>query len=155
MIFIPGNVPSLKNGKPNGIYHSKPVTKYLRSLNIQTYSASKGIVKGYKDPDRPDLFIEQIGNYFKGIEYPILLGMHFVRNSRRKADFQNLVHIVADLLVAHHYIKDDNMHYFFPVPFKINGRWFSINKENPGVWLRIMSPKDFLDVKMKTLQEHK
>jgi hypothetical protein len=155
MIFIPGNVPSLKNAKPNGIYHSKPVTKYLRSLNIQTYSASKGIVKGYKDPDRPDLFIEQIGNYFKGIEYPILLGMHFVRNSRRKADFQNLVHIVADLLVAHHYIKDDNMHYFFPVPFKINGRWFSINKENPGVWLRIMSPKDFLDVKMKTLQEHK
>jgi hypothetical protein len=155
MIFLKGNVPSLKNGKPNGIYHSKTVTKYLRSLNIQTYSASKGIVKGYKDPDRPDLFIEQIGNYFKGIEYPILLGMHFVRNSRRKADFQNLVHIVADLLVAHHYIKDDNMHYFFPIPFKINGRWFSINKENPGVWLKLLDPKDFLDVTMKTLQEHK
>jgi hypothetical protein len=155
MIFLKGNVPSLKNGKPNGIYHSKTVTKYLRSLNIQTYSASKGIVKGYKDPDRPDLFIEQIGNYFKGIEYPILLGMHFVRNSRRKADFQNLVHIVADLLVAHHYIKDDNMHYFFPIPFKINGRWFSINKENPGVWLKLLDSKDFLDVTMKTLQEHK
>jgi hypothetical protein len=155
MIFIPGNVPSLKNGKPNGIYHSKPVTKYLRSLNIQTYSASKGIVKGYKDPNRPDLFIEYIGDYFKNIKYPLLLGMHFVRNSHRVADFQNLVHIVADLLVAHHYIKDDNMHYFFPVPFKINGRWFSINKDNPGVWLKLLDPKDFLDVTMKTLQEHK
>ena len=155
MIFISGNVPSLKNGKVRGIYHSKTVTKYLRSLNIQNYSASKKIVKGYRDKQKPNLFIEQVGQYFENIEYPIVLGMHFVRNSKRRADFQNLVHIVADLLVAHNFIIDDNMKYMFPVPFKINGNWFSIDKENAGVWLKILDPKKFLDIKMKTLKEHK
>jgi hypothetical protein len=56
MIFIKGNVPSLKNSKIKGIYHPKTVTKYLRSLNIQGYSASKKTVKEYKDPNRPNLF---------------------------------------------------------------------------------------------------
>jgi hypothetical protein len=155
MIFIRGNTPSLKNSKVKGIYHPKTVTKYLRSLNIQSYSASKGVVRGYKDPERPNLFIKQVGDYFKNPKYPIILGMHFVRSTRRKADFNNCTHIIADLLTAHHYLVDDNMHYFFPVPFKINGRWFSIDKENPGVWLKTLDPKYFLDVKMKTLQEHK
>lgn len=155
MIFIPGNTPSSKNGKVNGIYHSKTVTKYLRSLGIQNYSVSKRTVKGYRDPQRKNLFIECVGDYFKDREYPIVLGVHFVRNSRRKFDFHNICQVVMDLLLAHHFIEDDNMHYLIPAPFKINGRWFSIDKENPGVWLKILNPNDFLDLKMPKLQEHK
>lgn len=155
MIFIPGNTPSSKNGKVKGIYHSKTVTKYLRSLGIQNYSVSKRTVKGYRDPQRKNLFIDYIGDYFKDREYPIVLGVHFVRDSRRKFDFHNICQVVMDLLSAHHFIEDDNMHYLIPTPFKINGRWFSIDKENPGAWLTILNPKDFLDVKMPKLQEHK
>lgn len=151
MIFIKGNVPSLKNGKIKGIYHPKTVTKYLRSLNIQNYSVGKGIVKGYRDKNKPNLFLEQVGDYFKDIQYPFVLGVHFVRDSKRKADFHNLCHIIFDLLSAHHIIEDDNMKCVFPAPFKINGNWYSIDKENPGVWLKILNPDDFVDIKIKDI----
>lgn len=154
MIFIHGNCPSLKNSKVKGIYHPKTVTKYLRSLNIQKYSASRREVKGYRDPNKPNLFKQQIGDYFKDIKYPLILGIHPVRDSHRKADFNNINHIISDLLTAHGYIEDDNMDYFFPVPFKINGKFYSIDKHTPGVWLRILNINDFLDIKLK-LQEHK
>jgi hypothetical protein len=141
MIFIKGNVPSLKNSKIKGIYHPKTVTKYLRSLNIQGYSASKKTVKEYKDPNRPNLFRQQIGTFFNGVEYPIILGVHPVRDSRRKADFHNICHIILDLLVAHNYIVDDNMDFIFPQSMKLNGRRYSVNKTNPGVWLEILEDK--------------
>ena len=138
MIFICGNTPSLKNSKVKGIYHSPTVTKYLRSLGIQGYSASKKTVKEYKDPNRPNLFRQYVGNYFEGVKYPILLGVHPVRNSRRKADFHNICHIIFDLLVAHDLIPDDNMDYIFPSPMSINGQYYSISKEAPGVYLKIL-----------------
>ena len=49
-LFIQNNVPSLKNSKiktSRGIFSSKTVGKYLRSLGIQSYSSSKKLVKGY------------------------------------------------------------------------------------------------------------
>ena len=57
--FIQGNCPSLKNSKikgENGIFHSKTVGKYLKSLGIQHYSSSKKTVKGYADAQRLNLF---------------------------------------------------------------------------------------------------
>ena len=50
LLFIKGNVPSLKNSKiktSRGIFSSKTVKRYLNSLGIQSYSPSKKIVKGY------------------------------------------------------------------------------------------------------------
>ena len=50
MIFIPSNVPSLKNSKvktSKGIFPSKTVTKYIRGLGIQSYNSRKKEVKGY------------------------------------------------------------------------------------------------------------
>jgi len=54
-IFIPGNIPSLKNSKimtSKGLFSSKTVKKFLRSHGIQSYSSKDKIVKGYvKTPD--------------------------------------------------------------------------------------------------------
>jgi hypothetical protein len=156
MIFIPGNMPSLKNSKVKGIYHPKTVTKYLRSLNIQTYSSSKKTVKGYRDPNRPNLFIKYIGDYFKEIEYPVVIGTHFVRKSKHRFDIINAQQLIFDLLTAHNYIEDDNANCIIPVTFRINGKNFSTDKESPGTWLKIFRNEwDLYDVKMKTLQEHK
>jgi hypothetical protein len=149
MIFIPGNCPSLKNGKAMGKFHPKPVTKYLRSLNIQTYSASKKEVKGYKDPDRPNLFRQYIGNYFDDLKYPIIVGTHFVRNSRRIFDVINAQQILFDLLTAHGYIEDDNSNFIIPVTFRINGNNYSIDKETPGTWVKIFKGEwDLYDIRM-------
>jgi len=145
MIFIPGNTPSLKNSRVNGKFRPKTMTKYLRSLNIQDYSVSQRTVKGYVSKDKPNLFRQYIGSYFDDIKYPAILGFHFVRDSRRSCDFQNLVHAPLDLLTAHQYIEDDSMKYIFPVPFKINGRLYTIDKENPGTWIKLLTEYEIYD----------
>ena len=155
MIFIAGNTPSLKNGRVKGIYHPKTVTKYLRSLNIQKFSSTKKYVKGYRDPNRPNLFLEQVGDFFKDIQYPVVIATHFIRRTRHIFDIINAQQILFDLFTAHNLILDDNAKYIIPASFKINGKWFSIDKQNPGVWLTKLDPDDFLDIKMKILQEHK
>lgn len=80
---------------------------------------------------------EQWNKEIKNKEYPLKIGFHFIRNSKRKFDFHNAVQIVADLLVAHDFIEDDNMDYFIPMPLKYKGQWYSIDKENPGVIIKI------------------
>jgi hypothetical protein len=149
MIFVPGNCPSLKNGKVMGKFHPKTVTKYLRSLNIQTYSASKKEVKGYKDPNRPNLFRQYIGDYFADRKYPILVGTHFIRRTRQRFDIINAQQIIFDLLTAHGYIEDDNAKFIIPVTFRINGNDYSIDKENPGTWIKIFRNEwDLYDIRM-------
>ena len=141
-IWIAGNVPSSKNSKvktSRGIFHSKTVKKYLQNLGVQAFSVSKKTVLGYKT--RPNKFealredfIEQIGEK----EYPLKVGFHFVRGTKHKCDFHNMVQIVADLMVAHDFIPDDNMDYFLPFPLKIKGNYYSYDKDNPGVMIKIL-----------------
>jgi hypothetical protein len=153
MIFIPGNVPSLKNSKvktSRGIFSSKTVNKYIRALGIQSFSSSKKIVKGYVDPNKPNLF-EALRPQFeamkKGKSDPLVIGYHQVRNSKRLFDFSNSVEIIQDLMTAHGFIEDDNVKYIIPVPMNrkgelpnihnLNDEWYSVDKENPGVYIKI------------------
>jgi hypothetical protein len=146
MIFIPGNVPSSKNSKVAAtvgkgqnaktvLLHSKTVKKYLRNLGIQRFSAKTGIT-GYVT--RPNLFKRDVGGYFDDVEYPCVLGFNFVRDSLRKFDFINACQIICDLLAAHGYINDDDMKHLIPMPMMINGSWYSVCKDKPGVWLKII-----------------
>ena len=133
MIFIPFNVPSLKNKKVKGMYHPVTVRKYLQKIGVKSYSSSRRTVTGYKT--RPNLFRESVGDYFNNIEYPAVIWFHFVRDSKRKFDFHNALHIVADLLVAHEFIIDDNMDYFLPYPMFLNGKPYTVDKNKPGVFI--------------------
>jgi len=154
MIFIPGNVPSLKNSKVKtgrGIFASPTVNKYIRSLGIQSFSSSKKIVKGYVDPSRPnkiEKFREQILKMKLDKDNPLFIGVHHVRNSKRRFDFSNSVEIIQDLFVAHNFIEDDNVEFLFPIPMTITGRlptvsnlrkeqWYSIDPDNPGVYIKL------------------
>jgi len=139
MIFIPYSVPSLKNSKiktSKGIFHSKTFAKYLRNLGIQHYSPSKKEVKEYKT--RINIFrdIFEKNNWVKP-DKQILLGMHFVRATRHKFDFINAAQAPLDLMTAHDFIEDDNMDWVVPVPFKMNDKWYTYDKENPGVYIRL------------------
>lgn len=141
LIFIPFNTPSLKNSKiktSRGIFPSKTVKSYLSDLGIQKYSASRKEVIGYKT--KPNI-IEGLRHHFnkalEGKTPPVEIGFHFVRKSKHKFDFNNANQIVADLLTAYGIIEDDNMDYFIPYAFKINDQFYTIDKENPGVYLKI------------------
>lgn len=134
MIFIPYNVPSSKNSKVKGKFFSKTVKNYLRKHGIQHFSSSRKVVERYKTI--PMTFpIDEIKNLLDGLNYPLILGFHFVRDSRRKFDFHNSCQIISDLLTAFDVIKDDDMDHFLPMPMQINGKWYSIDKENSGVYI--------------------
>lgn len=155
MIWIPGNVPSLKNSKVKtkaGIFSSPTVNKYIRSLGIQAFSSSKKTVKGYVDPNRPNQF-EALRPQFEEMlarkaGLPIFIGYHQVRGSKRLFDFSNSVEILQDLFTAHDFIEDDNVKFVFPVPMTRDGRlpnidnirnehWYTVDKERPGVFIKI------------------
>ena len=141
LIFVPFNTPSLKNSKiktSRGIFSSKTVKKYLSLLGIQRYSSSKKEVIGYvKRENIFELLREQFEKALEGKKEPFDIGFHFVRNTKHNFDFNNATQIIADLLVAHNIIEDDNMKYFLPYPLKIDGNAYSIDKENPGVYIKI------------------
>lgn len=154
MIFIPGNVPSLKNSKvktSRGIFMSPTVNKYIRTLGIQKFNSRKKEVKGYVDPSRPNIFEAKRAHFMSMMQnksYPVFIGYHQVRNSKRKFDFSNSVEIIQDLLTAHDFIEDDNIAYVFPIPMTIDGKipvegkirdqeWYSVDKDNPGVYLKV------------------
>lgn len=140
-MFIEGNVPSSKNSKVNtskGSFMSKTVKKYLRSFGIQTFSSRKKEVKGYKTI--PMTFpVEELRDLLLNKKYPIILGLHFVRGSKHKADFINACQILLDLMTAFDLIPDDDMDHIFPIPFELEDKLYSYNKEKPGVWIKILN----------------
>ena len=135
-------MPSVKNSKKpvtlpgkkhTTLVPADAVRKYLKVMGIKKYSPRSG-VEEYAT--RPNLFRERVGNYFENAGSPVVVKFHFVRDSRRKFDFHNAVQIIADLLVAHGFLEDDNMDYFIPMPMYSGGRWYTVNPEEPGVWLK-------------------
>ena len=154
MIFIPGNIPSLKNSKvktSRGIFSSPAVSKFLRSIGIQGFNSRKKTVKGYVDPNRPNQFGALRSTFMSmkaGKDDPIIIGYHQVRSSKRLFDFSNSVEILQDLMTAHDFIEDDNVKHVFPVPMSIDGKFidpknprafplYSVDKENPGVYIKL------------------
>ena len=141
LIFIPGNVPSSKNSRINtkhGSFASKTVKAYLNSLGIQSYSSSKKIVKGYVNkPNLIENLREDFLKQIEGKELPLEIGFHFVRDSKRKFDFHNIVQVVLDLLTASDIIIDDSMDFTIPFPLKKDGLWYSYDKYNSGVYIKI------------------
>lgn len=140
MIFMPHNVPSLKNSKVatlKGVFHSKTVSKYLQKIGVAGFSSSKKKVKYYKK--RPNMFDMILRQHFTGIDKPVVIGFHFVRDTTRQFDFHNAVQILADLFVAHDFIEDDSMKYFIPFPLMLDGKWYSFDKNKPGVYIKIIN----------------
>jgi hypothetical protein len=138
--FIPGNVPSLKNSKiktKRGIFPSKTVVKYLQEMGIKSYSVRDKQVEDYKT--RPNKFREHLRKFpmLHEKHYPIEVGFHFIRRTAADFDFNNATQIIQDLLVAHDYITDDSMRFFIPYVLKVDGRNYSLDKENPGVILKL------------------
>ncbi len=142
LIFIPGNVPSSKNSRINtkhGSFARKTVKAYLNNLGIQSYSSSKKTVKGYVN--KPNL-IENLREDFldqtSGKQLPLEIGFHFVRDSKRKFDFHNIVQVILDLMTASDIIIDDNMDCVIPFALKIGGGFYSVDKNDPGVYIKII-----------------
>jgi len=117
--FIPGNVPSSKNGRRwTGRYFvsSKATTKYRKDTAIYFEKFRKG-------------FRKQLAK----LELPVKVSFKFIRGSRHKFDYINPAQTTQDDMVKHHWIDDDNCENILPVfePYEYN-------KENPGVEIKLI-----------------
>ena len=135
-VFVPFNTPSSKNSR-RGAFMSKPTAQYLKLLGVKKYSSSKKEVEDYKL--RINLFRQIFED--QGWVKPdkrVIIGVHFVRKSKHRFDFHNIVQIVFDLMTAHDLIEDDDMNWLIPVPYKRDGKWFTYDKTYPGAYIKII-----------------
>lgn len=142
LFFIPFNVPSSKNSRVStsrGNFRSAAVSKYLRLIGIQHYSSKKKEVKGYTR--KPNLFKESLKDFSCSKDLPLVLGYHLIRKDKRKFDYHNVVQIIADLLTAHDLIEDDDCENLVIIPYKYKGTYYTVDKDNPGVYLKILNDK--------------
>ncbi|HAV26446.1 MAG TPA: hypothetical protein DCX01_09740 [Bacteroidetes bacterium] len=118
-IFIPGNVPSSKNGRRwTGRY-------FIVSKQTQRY------YKESKDAwtDNKKEFIKMI----KGKSKPYRISFKFVRKSKHKFDYINPAQTIQDQMVKYGWIDDDNADEMLPIFVK-----FEYSKEEPGVYINVL-----------------
>ncbi len=123
MIFIPGNVPSSKNSRmwTGKISIASPATQKYRKSSYVHWEEYR------------DIFKKEVEDK----EYPLIIGFHFVRKTRHKFDFVNPLQCVQDQMVSHGWIEDDNSDILIPKPFTLNKEWYSYDKKEPGVYIKI------------------
>jgi len=148
-IFIPGNIPSLKNSKimtSKGLFHSKTVGKFLRSHGIKSYSTSRKEVVGYaRTPDTFRPYIVQLKTLLANVQPPYKLAFHMVRKTKAKFDFGNSVELLSDLFTAYGVWEDDNCDNFLPLPWLKDGSVYSVNPKAPGVFIKVVKDVVYIE----------
>jgi hypothetical protein len=117
--FIPGNVPSSKNGRRwTGKYFisSKATMKYRKE--------TKEYYKKYK---------KEFLNALKECEFPVKVSFKFIRGTKHKFDYINPAQTVQDDMVKQGWLPDDDCSLLIPVfePYEYD-------KENPGVEIKLI-----------------
>tara|TARA_R100001230_G_C5649389_1_gene154705 strand:+ start:540 stop:968 length:429 start_codon:yes stop_codon:yes gene_type:complete len=117
--FIPGNVPSSKNGRRwTGKY-------FISSKTVMKYR--KDTAKYYKQ--HAASFAKELSKH----DLPVIVSFKFIRGTRHKFDYINPAQTVQDDMVKHGWIEDDNMTYIIP-----RFEAYKYDKENPGVEIKIL-----------------
>ena len=123
MLYLPYNVASSKNSKQwtgKMLISSKTTKKYEKAS------------KAYWEANR-EFFLKLI----LGKKKPLLIGIHFVRSSKRSYDWVNPVQTVQDQMVRFGWIEDDSIHDFYPVPFEVDGEYTTYN-DLGGFFLKVL-----------------
>lgn len=125
-IFINGNVASSKNGRMFNMsqkrsFDSKSTQKYKKTSKEDFEEQKEAFLELIKDKPKP-----------------YVIGFHFVRDSLRKYDWVNPVQTMQDLMVKYGWIEDDNVTEMLPIPFKIDGNMTSLDRVNPGCYIKVL-----------------
>mgnify|MGYP003136857359 CR=1 FL=1 len=118
-IFIPGNVPSSKNGRVwTGRYSiaSKATRRYWKESELYWIKLRKEFTK-----------------QLKKLEKPYKIKFTFIRKSKHKFDYINPCQTVQDLMVKHKWLEDDNCDIINPVFGN-----YKYDKDKPGVIIKIL-----------------
>lgn len=122
VFIIPGNTPSSKNGKIKtrwGMTDSKPVKEWKKN--------TKGSWKDQKD---------EFKRFVAGLPAPIFIHLVFIKKTEVLFDYFGPGETIADAMVEHGWINDDNVYQLVPVFGK-----FRTDKNNPGCEIRVLSKR--------------
>ena len=122
-IFIPGNVPSSKNGRRwTGRYFivSKQTQRYYKNSKKYWIEHKKEFKKLLKGKDSQN-------------KAPYRITFKFIRKSRHKFDYINPAQTVQDQMVKFGWITDDNAEEIIPIFLE-----FEYDKDNPGVYINVL-----------------
>jgi len=119
-MFIPENVPSLKNGKR---WTGKYLISSKRVLEYEKNTASAYLTM-------KDRFVKVLSK----LEKPYKISFKFIRGSKHKFDYINAAQLPLDLMVKNGILEDDNADEVIPIfePYEYN-------KELPGVLIKIIT----------------
>ena len=120
ILFLPGNTPSKKNSKQwvgKMLINSKTVRNYLK--NYEIYWRSN--LNNWK-------------SIIQNIEPPYRVGFYFVRDTKRKFDYNNISQICTDLMKKHGWLEDDNLDCI--IPYFLGSH---VDKENSGAYIFLLS----------------
>lgn len=126
MIYLKGNIPSSKNSKQwtgRKLIPSKTVENYLEQYEIQ-----------YK------LYANKFKEMIKNKKKPYYIGFYFIRNSKRKFDYNNLTQLPQDLMVKYEWLDDDNADYLIPI-----GLGYTVDKAKAGLIITVLDTKEDKD----------
>lgn len=134
-IFIPGEVPSLKNSKV--LYLKNKNTKDGGTRKIPAMTSSKFVQK-YKSETcwHYKLFAQNFRNLLKDKTKPYLIEFQFVREHHDNWDFANMVQMPQDMMSDFGWIEDDNVNIMLPMPNTVEP--YIINPLRPGVWIKVL-----------------
>ncbi len=144
-IWIPGNVPSSKNSRQNFVKHQNDVLVRKSNGKIDSISLGSKLVQEYKkkteiywirEQEQFQFHKMQPGKFGEQRQEPFEIQFLFVRDSKRKADFHNLVQLPLDLMQEYGWIEDDDMDHILPFP-PLGPVKYIINKQMPGVFIQI------------------
>ena len=122
-IFIPGNVPSSKNGRRwTGRYFivSKQTQRYYKNSKKYWIEHKKEFKKLLKGKDSQN-------------KAPYRITFKFIRKSRHKFDYINPAQTIQDQMVKFGWITDDNAEEIIPIFLE-----FEYDKDNPGVYINVL-----------------
>jgi hypothetical protein len=116
--WIPGNVPSLKNGKlwTGKFLVSQPSVKKWQKISKESWEKQK----------------EEFRSIIRPLPRPYFIHFTFYREHNRLFDYTAPIETIADEMVRQGWVNDDNVHEFVPLV----GRFIQ-SKERPGTIIRV------------------
>jgi len=121
--FIPGNVPSSKNGRR--IIRQSGKVRSIGSKACLQYKAETAYI--YANEGR------RFRELIDGVSPPYFIGFTFLRKTTQKFDYINMAQIVQDSMVLGNWLPDDNCDILIPV-FK----HYRIDRKIPGVIISLL-----------------
>jgi|TARA_R110000737_G_scaffold332023_1_gene348714 hypothetical protein len=122
-IFIPGNVPSSKNGRRwTGRY-------FIVSKQTATYYKTS---KKYWI-DNKEEFLKLLKGKNSKNKKPYRISFKFVRKSKHKFDYINPAQTIQDEMTKYGWIDDDNADEIIPIFLE-----YEYSKDNPGVYINVL-----------------